>query len=338
VSGAGPEAWPAPGPTPADLERRVAWWRAREGALERDGPPGLARALLGPDRPPDALGPGAHAEADGWLDGGLLRRELHGVLRARFGPALDRLGVDLERGELARARSWLDARRRLPTLDARARPSAALAALADDAAALALLCALFAPPAHGAAFGRYPERLAELARRLGGRPRVRAWDAGCATGEGTWELAAALLEAGVGRVEVAGTDAAPLVALMAARREQPHDPAATERLRAFRAARPALGDAARCRVAFAAADLRAGPPGGPCDLVVCHGVLGEGVGVDDVPAAVAALAAGLAPGGLLSVADRFRSDRSAEAAAAVAATAAAADLAAPSPGLYVRVG
>ena len=309
----------AAGPDPRDLALRVAWWRAREAAL-RSAPPELrALALAAPSRragpdapgePPRALPAGVHELLEPWLPWELLRRELQALLARWFQPAVLSGEAALDQGELARARSWLDARRRLRTLRQVAGPAALLEALAEPDLAWRLLCEDAAPPAQGAALGRYAARLRALAARLAPAPVLRAWDVGAATGEGTWALAAALLEAGAEQVELQGSDQGPLLVAMATRAARPHDPRAAAALRAFLAARPALRDPARARVAFLRHDVRQGPLGAGLDLVTCHGLLGEGLATrQDVAAALRACAAALRPGGLLSLADRFRQDR-----------------------------
>lgn len=304
------------GPEPRALAERVAWWRAREEALRR-APAGLRALALPPApepgggaAPPRALPAGVHAELEPWLPWALLRRELQALLAGWFQPAVLSGEVALDQGELARARSWVDARRRLRTLRQVPGPAALLESLAAPDLAWRLLCEDAAPPAQGAALGRYSARLSALAARLAPAGRVRAWDVGAASGEGTWELAAALLEAGAGQVEVQGSDTGPLLVGMAARAARPHDPRATTALRAFLAARPALRDPARVRVSFVRHDVRQGPLGAGLDLVTCHGLLGEGLATrQDAAAALVACAAALRPGGLLSLADRFRQDR-----------------------------
>lgn len=313
----GPWLRPGPGPSPERLRARSAWWAAREARL-----PARLRALLEPGDPlappPRALPPGVHAELERWLPWSLLRREGAAALGAWFGASGAGQGIEPVGDAWREARSWLDARRRLRVARALAGPAALCAALGELEFAWRLCCESHAPARHGAALGRHAERLRALAARATGHAhegtpagaRLRAWDAGCATGEGTWELAAALLEAGAARVEVLGSDLDPLVVAMAERRARPHDPAAAAALREWLAERPLLGDPHRCAVRFVAHDLRAGPAAAGLDLVTCHGLLGEGVrGPAALRAALGALAGALRPGGLLSLGDTFRADR-----------------------------
>jgi hypothetical protein len=318
------------GPDPAQLAARVGWWRDRERDLVRNG---------GPDvEPPGLVIPAAeHARCEAWLPVDVVRRDVHTALRAHFAEPLDALGVDLRTLALARSRSWLDARARVPLLARQLVPSTLLESLADACAAHDLLFALAAPPRAGSTLGRYAAELDGLVLALGPRlavdVRPSAWDVGCATGEGTWELARALLAArpAAGGVDVIGTTPCPLERLLAERRARPHDPPRAAALEAL-----AAGLGPRARVRFERGDVRDGPPrGGPFDAITCHGLLGEGLdGEADVKRAVAVLADALAPGGLLSVADRFRADRRERARALV--RAAAAGLTEVGAGLYRR--
>lgn len=316
---------PGEGPDPAELRARVAWWEAREAALREQGEP----ELLGParERPAEAQG-----RLDTFLPLATLRAELAGLLLRWFGPALEELGVDPARGVLGGARSWLEVRAWLPSLGESALPSQLVARLASARAAHDLLFELFCSSRWGAAFGRYPAQLARVveASRGLGRRHLRVWDAGCATGEGTWELASALAQTAE-RVEALGTTPFALEQRMAERRARPHDPAATERLAAFLATAPLD----RIDVSFARGALPAERPAGSWDVVACHGVLGEAIAEPgDQRRALETLAGALAPGGLLSLSDRFREDRSAAARRLAQESASRLGLREVSAGLY----
>lgn len=292
-----------PGPDPAWLAARVAWWQAREAAALAHAPGAVAPAA------PTAE---AHRQARAWLPLGPLREDLDDALRAWFD--LDALDLDLAATDLGRWRSWPDARARLPGVRRFALPSGLLLTLAAPDPARDLLFELAAPPAIGSTLGRYGARLARLAALA---PGATAWDVGCGTGEGTWELALALPPG----ADVVGTTPCPLQRLMAERRDRPHDPARGAALRAL------VGDAPGRAVRFVRHDLLRDPPPGAFHAIACHGLLGEGIAAPaDVASAVAALAGALAPGGVLSVVDRFRDDHHARAAAQVAAAAQAAGL------------
>ncbi|MCO5170181.1 MAG: class I SAM-dependent methyltransferase [Planctomycetes bacterium] len=301
------------GPAPAWLAERVAWWRAREAALAAHGPDVLAPAALTAD---------AHRQATAWLPLAPLRDDLEDALRAWFD--LDALPLDLAATDLGGWRSWPDARARLPGVRRFALPSGLLAALGAPGPAHDLLFELAAPPALGSTLGRYGARLERLAALA---PGGLAWDVGCGTGEGTWELALALPPG----ADVVGTTPCPLQRLMAARRDRPHDPTRGAALRAL------VGDAPGRTARFVRHDLLRDPPPGAFHAIACHGLLGEGVAApDEVARAVATLAGALLPGGALSITDRFRDDRHARAAALVQAAATAAGLTALGEGLFLR--
>src|SRR5262249_53181013 len=150
----------------------------------------------------------------------------------------------------------------------------------------------------------------------------RAWDAGCGTGEGTWDLAAALPGA-----QVVGTTPSPFELLMARRRGRPHDRSRTLALRA-RVAADVLE-----RVAFERGDARVEAPAGDFDVILVAGVLG---GVlhrrDEIAAALRTIARALAPRGRAFVVDRFRDDLHARAARIIDDEARGAGLILAAPG------
>lgn len=312
------ELWlePAAGPPASELEARVAFWQEREASLRLAG---LEELLHADPRPP-----GAQGQLDTFLPVATLAADVHALLWYWFGPALRALGLDLSglsQGALGRAKSVLEARDRLPSFDG---PGALMAELGQARRAHDLLFELFASPRLGSALGRYPGRLKAIAAAA--KKPVRVWDAGCATGEWTWELAL-----GVGAAEGLGTTPWALERLMAERRERPHDPAPGAALRAFVDAHPA-----RCAVSFQLGDVTEAPPTGTFDVVTCHGVLGGAVAEDRVPQAFDVLVSALAPEGILSVRDRFREDRSAQAAALALTQATRLGLDVLQPGLFRR--
>lgn len=310
------------GPDPARLGERVAWWQAREAAF-------LAHAPLDVE-PPDLVAPAEHhQQANAWLPRGALVEDVEDALRAWFDLAA--VGLDLRAGDLGRWRSWLDARARLPLVRRALLPSQLLQALGQASFARDLLFELCAPPSAGSELGRYGARLTQVAALAPAADVVLAVDVGCGTGEGAWELAYALA-ARAPRVDVVGTTPCPLQRLMAERGERPQDPARGAALRAFLQA----GPAARCQVTFAQRDLLLVPPR-PSHVLVCHGLLGEGIDDPrDIERAAGTLADALLAGGVLSVTDRFRADRAARAAALVEGAARAAGLTALGAGLFRR--
>jgi chemotaxis protein methyltransferase CheR len=143
--------------------------------------------------------------------------------------------------------------------------------------------------------------------RAARRDRVRAWSAGCASGEEAytlvllWDLA--MLEP---ELEVLATDVhEPVLARARAARYEPsslRELPATVRERGFDAA-PEGGLVVRSehrrRVTVARHDLHEPPPAGPFDLVLCRNVAFTYFAPDAQPAVLAHLAAALRPGGAL---------------------------------------
>jgi len=298
------EPWilPGEGPAPDVLAARVAYWEGLERAFLRHAPAGLRWGAL-----PTARPPAPHALTERWLPLDLLRDEVGYVIGEWFGPALEALEVDLATSSLGRARSWLDARAQLHSLGERRLPSELLGRLSFRDSAQALLFELFAAPRLGRGLTRHPEALAAATAlvRTAGRP-ARAWDAGCAAGEGTWALASALSVVSP-EAEVLGTSPWPLELLMAERRAFPHDPERSRVLQEFAAALSARSPALRVR--FARGDLRRGAPEGAFHLVCCHGLLGGAIsGEPDLRRSLEHLQGALQPGGILSVQDTFRDD------------------------------
>ena len=196
---------------------------------------------------------------------------------------------------------------------------------------LALFCALADPPRFGTDFGRYPEQLANIRQLLGAPvpspafqqsatgpgpvPSFNILDLGCGTGQGTYELAAAVANAVSGAVAAVGVTREPLEVWMAENRRLPHDPA---RERVFEEKRPpakgrggAQNDETRAwggaTVHFLGGDALAVPCAGPFDLIVANGLVG-GRFLRSPPALVKFLAEAerlLATGGVLALANHF---------------------------------
>jgi SAM-dependent methyltransferase len=314
---------------PDDLADRLAFWRAREESFRRFAP----FDLEGPGRPPSREDRGL---VELWFPVERIARDVHAILRARFGPALEALDPNWDDDALSRARSWLDLRRELASLAHEPLVSRFLERSARDRdAAEALAFETHDHPAFGCSLERYPEVLARIARAA---PRgiVRAWDAGCGTGEGTYSLARALGCGACGRpsVQVVGTSPSPWELLMAERRGRPHDAARTRTLRDVARkidGAPAIG------VRFERGDLRR-PDQAPReqDVILVAGVLGGAVArPDEVELALRAIAGALAPGGRVYVVDRFRADRARRARELVDELAPRAGLREAAPGEWV---
>jgi SAM-dependent methyltransferase len=305
------------GLAPGDLDDRLAFWRAREASF-------VARAEFDLEGPGPAVSRELRGRCETWFPVERIARDARAALEARFGPALAALDPEWRDDALARAESWADLRRALASLAHEALPSRWLQRLARDRdAAEALAFEAHDPRTHGCGFDRYPTTLERIAA-LGGE---RAWDAGCGTGEGTWDLAAALPGA-----QVVGTTTSPFELLMARRRGRPHDRARTLALRAR-----TDGLAREGRVAFERGDVRVEAPAGDFDVVLVAGVLG---GVlhrrEEIASALRSIARALAPGGRAFVVDRFRDDLHARAARIIEDEARGAGLILVAPGELAR--
>jgi chemotaxis protein methyltransferase CheR len=156
-------------------------------------------------------------------------------------------------------------------------------------------------------FGRDRAVFADLERTVlpalsTGRDRVRAWSAGCASGEEAYTLA---LMAGAVRIEVLATDidAAVLRRARAATYEAGSlaELPAEWREAAFhrRGSRFELRPEVRRLVTVRAHDLRTPPPPGPFDLVLCRNVAFTYFGAGLQRTVLAHLADVLPPGGAL---------------------------------------
>jgi chemotaxis methyl-accepting protein methylase len=218
---------------------------------------------------------------------------------------------------------WLDLLPRLRPQPAKADPAALLEELAlDGEKRRRFLFALFLPQHFGGGFDRYPlqsrwleSRLKDDFGRLKGR--MRALDSACGSGEGTYGLAELLRAAGF-RGEgcvVHGSTLEPIELFAAAHLFFPHDP---DREREYRArVAPLLkasgsGKAAQGTAEAAAMEFYLDEVGSEASresyqLILCNGLLGGPLLHEPgaLSRAVGALAARLAPGGVLLAADRF---------------------------------
>jgi chemotaxis protein methyltransferase CheR len=138
--------------------------------------------------------------------------------------------------------------------------------------------------------------------RAGGRERLRAWSAGCASGEEAYTLA--LLWP---RLDVLATDVHAPVLTRARRARYPssslRELTAAERERGFVAcgSEHAVRAEVAARVTVARHDLRDAAPPGPFDLVLCRNAAFTYLDADAQRAVVRRVAGALRPGGALVV-------------------------------------
>jgi chemotaxis methyl-accepting protein methylase len=260
-----------------------------------------------------------------WAPGLALTQEMRGLSEALF--PLDRvrrtfcrllrLGCRfsplLGASYLYSSASWFDFLHRFQPGLAQADPAATLRLLAADGEARrAFLFALLLPHHFGGTFDRYPRQsqwLAEWLRQE--RPRlaagIRVLDSACGSGEGTYGLAELVLEAGYRpeESEVHGSTLEHVELFAAAHGFFPHDPG---RMREFRErVAPLLGSGSPLRIRFGLEDVGGSAAQGGYQVILCNGLLGGPMlhEAGELRGAVAALAARLAPGGVLLAADRF---------------------------------
>lgn len=178
---------------------------------------------------------------------------------------------------------------------------------------LELLFSLHLPRQHGGSFGRYPEQVSFirqwLPRHLSAASRpVNCLDAACGTGEGAYELAMVLGEAGLQREtwRVHGVSRDPLEIFAAAHAYFPHDRVREEELRSK--VLPLGNTGSFSNITFGAGDIITIPSENEqYDLILCNGILGGPLlhTREELRTAVGMLVRQLAPGGLLLAADRF---------------------------------
>jgi SAM-dependent methyltransferase len=213
------------------------------------------------------------------------------------------------------ATDWLDILQRFQPLVARPNPATLLGRLmADEEYRRRFIFTNFMPARYGGGFGRYPGQARFLAQwldtnRSGLASGVRCLDAGCGSGEGTYELAQLLIDKGfaAASIHVRGETLEPLELFAAAHAFFPHD---REREEAFRRRiRPLFACGAAERISFHLEELgcmnSAGEKG--CDIILCNGLLGGPFFHDPggVAETVRKISKRLNPGGILLAASRF---------------------------------
>lgn len=163
---------------------------------------------------------------------------------------------------------------------------------------------------NGAGFGRYPEQLEWLRQHLKTQPgkNLRILDAACGSGEGTWEVAELLAEQcwQPEQVQLEGWTIEPLEVWAAQTQCLPHEPQREKNYQ--QRVQPLRERGWGERISFRAVDLLAGQvESAPFDLILCNGLLGGPIIHQPRPLqqVVMQLAALLAEGGVLLVADHF---------------------------------
>ncbi|WP_224983916.1 chemotaxis protein CheR [Geomonas agri] len=259
-----------------------------------------------------------------WAPGLAVTNEMRGLTEALFPLARPRALFELilRRGcrfdpllpgsYLHSSASWLDLLQKLAPWLGCADPAPTLRQLAEDGdARAAFLFALMLPQHFGGGFDRYREQYRWLAGWLGEQAGsfpagMRVLDAACGSGEGTYQAAQLVAEAGLGAgSSVHGSTLEPIELFAAAHLHFPHD---RERERDYRdRVQPVLDSTTGPALEFYLDRVDAAPLRQPYHLVLCNGLLGGPLLHEpaDLAAAFAGLAARLAPGGLLLAADRF---------------------------------
>ncbi|MBJ6752283.1 class I SAM-dependent methyltransferase [Geomonas anaerohicana] len=259
-----------------------------------------------------------------WAPGLALSNEMRGLTEALFPLARPRALFELilRRGcrfdpllpgsYLYSSASWLDLLHKLSPRLTTADPAPVLRLIAeDDDARAAFLFALMLPQHFGGGFDRYREQYRWLAVWLGGQAKqcataIRILDAACGSGEGTYQVAQLVVDAGLGAKSVVhGSTLEPIELFAAAHLHFPHDP---EREREYRdRIQQLLGAKGAPSLEFYLDRVDDVPEREPYHLVLCNGLLGGPMLHEpaQLAAAFSGLSARLAPGGLLLAADRF---------------------------------
>jgi len=219
----------------------------------------------------------------------------------------------LEGTYLGSSASWLDLLHRFRPQICHADPATTLRELAGDPEKrMRFLFALLLPHHFGGTFDRYPGQsqwLAEWLRgsvsRFGGR--LRTLDSACGSGEGAYGLAELVGEAGFKGKDcvVHGSTLEPIELFAAAHAYFPHDP---ERAAEYRnRVAPLLTGEDAVTMEFYLDKVGTVGGAGNYQLILCNGLLGGPLLHDpaELERAIGALAARLAPGGVLLAADRF---------------------------------
>ncbi|WP_243375024.1 chemotaxis protein CheR [Geotalea sp. SG265] len=212
------------------------------------------------------------------------------------------------------AHSWLDALQELERLATGANPAELLTTLlADEEKRRIFFFLNFLPKRYGGSFNRYPGQrdflgnwLMQHKQRYKGK--LRCLDAACGSGEGTYDLAALLVQCGFPPEDflIHGATVEPFELFAAAHAFFPHD---HERQRSYqRQVAPLFADNTCARINFRLEDIAHTPIlDEPYLIVLCNGFLGGPFLHEQrgLAAAVTGLAGRLETGGILLAADRF---------------------------------
>ena len=260
-----------------------------------------------------------------WAPGLALTNEMRGWTEALFPIPQVRAVFDLllRRGcrfppllsgtYLHSSAGWLDLLHRLRPQLSCANPAATLMELAlDGEARCRFLFALLLPHHFGGGFDRYPAQSLWLKGWFADRAAdfeggIRVLDSACGSGEGAYQVAEVLKEAGLGgkRCVVHGSTLEPIELFAAAHAFFPHD---RDREMDYRArVAPLLAGLENLSCEFYLDSVGTRSSREPYQLVLCNGLLGGPLlhAPDELASAMAGLASRLAPGGLLVAADRF---------------------------------
>jgi chemotaxis methyl-accepting protein methylase len=210
---------------------------------------------------------------------------------------------------------WLDFLQRLQPLVDRPNPALLLQRLmVDEEYRRRFIFANFMPARYGGGFGRYPGQLRFLAEWLeANRSRlateVRCMDAGCGSGEGTYELAQLLIDKGFSAdvIHVLGATLEPLELFAAGHAYFPHD---REREEEYRLRiKPLFDCGAAEKISFQLEDLGIidYAEGKGYDIILCNGLMGGPFihDYEELLKIVRRLSGRLRYGGVLLAANRF---------------------------------
>jgi SAM-dependent methyltransferase len=209
------------------------------------------------------------------------------------------------------ALSWVDALERIHAPGFSFNPARILAEVAaDQILRTKFLAALFIPKRYGGGFNRYPLQKKFLEEWLSGRTtrEIAVLDAACGSGEGVYELAELIAEAGISPDDtvVHGCTVEPLELAAAAHGWFPHD---TERELSVNIMIAGVFQRGWTGgIEFFREDICRQPDNSNLyDVVVCNGLLGGPLLYENnsLDAVIKGLAQRLKKGGILLAADRF---------------------------------